>query len=322
MKKVECVVFDVKHGFCSFIKSPNNYGLLIDCGRRKHFSPIKWIRGNYNLGNKNIQYFGGRRIAEAIITHLHMDHFDDVGSLVDVEKPKYLLRDKSTLNFIDQKIKTEKNDQRKTVLEKFKSFQANYTEKVEEKINWGFDFYKYAQVSYSDAKEISLGNDNLINNRSFITAIEFAGKKILFPGDIEIEGWKKAFENAEIKKILANTNFFVASHHGHKSGFTCEILEYTGKPHIYIVSAISEDQHIDTSYSNKEFSKGYVVEGEQSKSRMISTRHRQNSIKIVINEDGSTTISIIDTPDNLNKNQARILARRNKKLLRKWGAVR
>lgn len=319
MQKLECIIFNVEHGFCSFIKSPNNYGLLIDCGSRPYFSPVKWVKGHYNIGNSNIQYYDMRRIAEAIITHLHLDHFDDVGSLEDTEKPKNLLRDKQTLRFIDKKIEKEKDERTKVILKSFKKFQEDYNKDIDDKIEWGFDFYEHSQISYDDAEEISSSDDKIINNRSFIVGIGFAGKKILIPGDIEVEGWKKAFGYDTIKKILKGTNFFVASHHGHKSGFTSEIIEYTGKPDIFIVSAKSGDEHVDSSYSKKEYSNGFLIQGDQEKSRMVSTRELKNSIKIVIQENGDASISIIDTPDNLNENQVKILERRKKQILKKLG---
>lgn len=280
MKILECTIFNVDHGFCSFIKSPNNYGLLIDCGSRERFSPVKWIRGQYNFSNENIQYYGDRRIAKAIISHLHMDHFDDVGSLIKADKPKQLLRDKESLHFIDEKIKQEKDEVARNTLIAFRDFQKEYTEPSSD-IDWGFDFFKHSQISYKDASEISSTPDKLINNRSYLVVVEYGGKKILFPGDIEVEGWLKAFENQKTQEIIADVDFFVASHHGHKSGFTSAILEYTGVPDIYIVSAQRGDEHVDSSYSNSIFSNGYLVEGDTQVSRMISTRDRGNSIRIV-----------------------------------------
>jgi len=49
MRCLECILFNVQHGLCAFVKSPTGYGLLIDCGSRGKFSPIKWIRGEYNV---------------------------------------------------------------------------------------------------------------------------------------------------------------------------------------------------------------------------------------------------------------------------------
>ncbi|MGB2696940.1 MAG: hypothetical protein WBD28_03665, partial [Candidatus Zixiibacteriota bacterium] len=189
----------------------------------------------------------------------------------------------------------------------------------EEDISWGFDFYENSQILYKDADEVSSGRENLINNRSFIVAIQFAGKKILFPGDMEVEGWKKAFYYSKIKSILKDTNFFVASHHGHKSGFTSKILEYTGKPDIYIVPARSGDEDVDTAYSKAELSKGFLVVGDTKPARMISTGQIGSSIKIIIDESGECSLSKVDTQDNLSEHQKKILARRKRRIFRNWG---
>jgi beta-lactamase superfamily II metal-dependent hydrolase len=238
MKQLECIIFNVEHGFCAFINSPNKYGYLIDCGERQGFSPIKWIKQHYNVGAGNIQYHQGRRIAKMTVTHLHADHFSDIGSFHGPAKdrPKTLLRDKKTLKYIDEKIKEGEDKKRVDVLKKFKEFQKKYDQDVEKVPDWGFDFFDERQINVEDAENISADRDKIINNRSFLISIEYAGKKILIPGDIETEGWDKAFKYSSIKEILKGTNFFVTSHHGRKSGCNSDMLTYTGIPDIYSVS--------------------------------------------------------------------------------------
>lgn len=318
MKSLECIIFDVEHGFSAFIKSPNDYGLLIDCGRKQNFSPIKWIRSNYNFNNSNIQYFERRRIAKLIITHLHADHLTDVGHLIDTEEPKHLLRDKKTIKYIDQKIEAKPNDESTKILRDFKAFQNKYTEDIDKDVDWGFDYYSSKTLSIEDAQKISTSEDKIINNRSFITVIGYAGGKILFPGDIEVEGWEKALTYKSIKESLKGINFFVASHHGHKSGFTSKIIETTGKPELFIVSAKTGDESVDSSYSKDEYCNGYLIKGDKEKTKMVSTRERNASIKIVISEKGSTEVSLIETKDNLNRDQKKILERRTNKILSAW----
>jgi hypothetical protein len=43
MSGLRVIVFDVEEGFCAFVRSPNNYALLIDCGMTEKFSPIEYI---------------------------------------------------------------------------------------------------------------------------------------------------------------------------------------------------------------------------------------------------------------------------------------
>ncbi len=322
MKTLECIIFNVDHGFCSFIKSPNDYGLLIDCGSREYFSPIKWIKGNYNIGNANIKYFERRRIAEFYLTHLHLDHFDDIGSLTDENKPKHFTRDKKIFPFLDKKISVEKDASSKALMQRLKKFSEEYSQDITNIVDWGFEYFDYDKISLKDAEQISPSDDKIINNRSFIISIKYAGMKILFPGDIEVEGWNVALTYPKIREIIKDTDFFIASHHGHKSGFTRKILEYSGIPYLYIVSAKSGDENIDSSYSNSSNSKGFLIEGDEEKSFMVSTRERKKSIKIVISETGKATVSLIDTPDNLNENQKRILMRRTKRLIKNWNLSR
>jgi hypothetical protein len=178
-----------------------------------------------------------------------------------------------------------------------------YNHKTQERPNWGFD-YKYEQLS----EEVGSSENSKINNRSFIIAISYAGKKILIPGDMEIDGWQVALQKDKFKEIVKDTNFFIASHHGHKSGFTSGILTYSGNPDLFIVSERSGDESVDTSYSKPENCKGYCVNGKNR--YMVSTR-KDGSIKISICRDGSTSVNFIDCQDNLNANQQKIRNRRS-----------
>lgn len=299
------------------MKCPNDYGILIDVGGKQRFSPVKYIRKKYCT---ILKYFKKRRISKMVVTHLHADHFSDIGSLGGYEEPKILLRDKKTIKFIDQKIKNSKPDDSKVdTLKRFKKFQEKFKEDVETQPEWGFDGFKSFQIPYKLAEEASSSDEKIINNRSFVSVLEYAGKKILFPGDIEVEGWEKFFENDSRKKLIENINFFIASHHGHKSGFSSKILDYTGKPDLFIVSAKSGDEHIDSSYSQEDNSIGHPVKNEKNTPKMISTRQKHKSIKVTIFETGKTEVEFIDTPDNLNPNQAKLRSRKTAQMTKGWG---
>jgi len=323
VKALECIIFNVEHGFCACIKSPNGYGLLVDCGSRDRFSPIKWIRQQYNVNTPGFCYYQGRQYAECVITHLHADHFDDVGSFKDSgDKPKTLVRDKRTMKFLDEKIQEAKkrgDTECVKVLEQFKKFSGDYTEDVKQKPDWGFGFYERFQLPFDKAEAVNANRNKIINNRSNVLGISYAGKKILIPGDIEVEAWQEALKDKCLQRVVAKTTFFVASPHGHKSGFTSEILDHSGKPDLFIVSARSGDEDVDTSYSKAENSNGYVVAGRNCKSHMLSTREEKKTIRIRIKVDGSTEVSLIDTPDNLNENQARLRARKTHRAALSWG---
>jgi len=323
MKCLKCIIFNVDHGFCAFVKSPNGYGLLIDCGSRPRFSPIKWLRGHYTVDTPGFRFFDGCRFAKCIISHLHADHFDDIASFYKdrKDKPKILTRDKKIIKFLDDKIREcEKKGKKKKaeVLRTFKKFSDEYDQDVKKQPDWGFDEFKTYQLSLADAENINEDREKVINNRSFLIGIKYAGSKILIPGDMEADAWKKAFDSERFEDVVEGTNFFVASHHGHKSGFTSEILDYSGKPDIYIVSAKSGDESVDTSYSKEENSNGYRISGRGYKSHMVSTREEQKSIEIAILEDGSSSINLVHAQENLSEIQASLRVKKKERLTKAW----
>lgn len=323
MRTLECTIFNVEHGLCIFVRSPNGYGLLIDCGSRSRFSPIKWIRRNYNVNTPDFRYYEGRQYAEMIITHNHHDHFSDIGSFKsDADKPRTLSRDKETLKFLEEKLHEAKetgDDRKLDDIQAYLDFSSGYTEDVENEPDWGFDMLKRYRVPYSVADRVSAGRDNVINNRSSVVGIGFGGKKILIPGDIEIAGWNEVLNSSVGRATIENTDFFVTSHHGHKSGFTSRILEVTGKPDIFITSAKSGDSHIDSSYSKSENSSGYVLLGDRAKSHSVSTRGSgERSLRIVIREDGASKMERFRAEDNLSDNQSRLRKRRTKQATADW----
>ncbi len=56
--------------------------------------------------------------------------------------------------------------------------------------------------------------DRQINNTSLILLFETAGKKLLFPGDAQIENWQFALANAKYRTLLADVDLYKVGHHG------------------------------------------------------------------------------------------------------------
>ncbi len=56
--------------------------------------------------------------------------------------------------------------------------------------------------------------DNVMNNTSVILLLEIGKRKLLFPGDAQIENWSFALSNAKWKHLLADVNLYKVGHHG------------------------------------------------------------------------------------------------------------
>jgi beta-lactamase superfamily II metal-dependent hydrolase len=70
--------------------------------------------------------------------------------------------------------------------------------------------------------------DDQMNNTSLILLFEFGGKKLLFPGDAQIENWSYALEDApnaaETRKLLAGVDLYKVGHHGSRNATPKQLL--------------------------------------------------------------------------------------------------
>lgn len=62
--------------------------------------------------------------------------------------------------------------------------------------------------------EIVRALDTAMNNTSVILLFEVAGRKLLFPGDAQIENWSYALSQPGISKLLADVDLYKVGHHG------------------------------------------------------------------------------------------------------------
>jgi hypothetical protein len=56
--------------------------------------------------------------------------------------------------------------------------------------------------------------DKVLNNTSLILLFEAGGKKLLFPGDAQIENWSYALSKPSVRRVLKNVNLYKVGHHG------------------------------------------------------------------------------------------------------------
>lgn len=56
--------------------------------------------------------------------------------------------------------------------------------------------------------------DGVLNNTSVVLLFEVGSKKLLFPGDAQLENWSYALEQAGVSESLRNVDFYKVGHHG------------------------------------------------------------------------------------------------------------
>ena len=286
------ILFDVEHGFCAFLKTPTGRTILVDCGKAANFSPIKYIR-EHELGG--VQSLNERPLTELVVTHPHEDHIEDIDSVIRDFPPALLRRHKFNWDYI----KTGNTGAGcYECLDKYSEWQARYdAPAVEPDFGASVQFFS---LTPNEARAISSSNNSTVNNSSLVVVVTVVGTqvpcKFVFGGDMEQAGWTELLKRQNFRNAVAGTCFYFASHHGHKSGFSTELLAAMGTPLLNIVSITSCDESHDDRYSSREFAQGFPVGGEWR--RMLTTR-TDGAVCIDVNNAGVATVTAKHLPENL-----------------------
>jgi len=66
-------------------------------------------------------------------------------------------------------------------------------------------------------QEIVRELDSVLNNTSVILLFEVGNKKLLFPGDAQIENWSYALSHPHVRELLAGVDLYKVGHHGSRN---------------------------------------------------------------------------------------------------------
>jgi len=74
--------------------------------------------------------------------------------------------------------------------------------------------FRMRQAAQEQLMEIVTQLDKQMNNTSLILLFETANRKLLFPGDAQIENWSVALGKEKYRKLLADVDLYKVGHHG------------------------------------------------------------------------------------------------------------
>lgn len=166
-------------------------------------------------------------------------------------------------------------------LDSYSEIRDGYTAPIKTQPDWGMTISTNLGLNLSQSKSVNSERLAWVNNSSTVVVLSYKGFKFFFPGDLMKDGWEALLKRDSFKKALEGTRFFIASHHGHSSGYTNEIFKMC-KPWINIVSEKSGEE-VDSAYSSEENASGVIIENKLR--RMITTR-KDGSIVIQVDENG------------------------------------
>lgn len=295
---LEFIVFNVERGLAVFLRTPNNYGLLIDCGSSSDFSPVQFLSTLQKDQNSALTPWNNSALSYFIVTHPHSDHITDIELLHRSLKPNIIIRRKD----IDW-ARVKKSNSNNVA---FDFYRENFfppkdygnTVPLENMPSWG-DGMTIASypLGIKDVEDISINDNAYVNNSSLVIIVKYKGYTFAITGDIEAVGLERLLSNDKsLSSGISGTaqkpgvDFLVCPHHGHSSGFCQKWFDIAGPTRVFnIVSerrkSENEDEGqtaIDSRYSDKVFSLG----SNRADRKMVSTKS-DGHIFITINDNGN-----------------------------------
>lgn len=275
-------VWDVEHGACAMLHHVLNEHAgslaMIDSGCTRDWRPSSYIR--HTLGRKQLDYL--------FITNADQDHMSDLDGLWEEDiHVKTLIRNPHPPADVLRVMKKE-NGPLTNDIERYLEIHDSYNQPVSMPFNerMGGITKKTYFNRYPDFKTT--------NDLSLAVFIEFSGFKILFPGDLEEEGWRALLERQDFRNDLAGVQVLVASHHGRENGYCREVFDYCG-PRAIVMSdkAIMHDtQGMTQSYRQRvidNWSEGVIVATTRKRRRVLTTR-RDGWIQFEVNDSGDFAV--------------------------------
>jgi hypothetical protein len=143
-----------------------------------------------------------------------------------------------------------------------------------------------------DSAYLDWADAQSINNASIVVAYEYSGVLVIFPGDIEDDGWQKLLKQnptlfGDLLKT-ANKVILLAPQHGRKSGYSQSMIDYF-KPDLMVISDGHGAGETDPRF--RACASGLEIKGEEKK--FITTKSKGRK-KISISDKGMLYIHEAD----------------------------
>ncbi len=265
-------IYDVDHGQCAMVYCPNDKKIMVDIGH------------NANRPWHPAVAFYNQIIDLLIITNLDKDHVSGYSGMSAIPIRSILINPSVNSTAL-LSLKTDgfcdsmKEIYKWLVAKEQQAAPPTYIDVQD----WGGVTIHTFQNPYP------LFDDT--NNLSTATFIRYAGFTILFPGDLEKEGWLTLLQNRIFLSYLVETTVLVAPHHGRENGCCDEVFNFCN-PQIVIISDKQKehDTQETTSWYNSKASGIPLLVPPYGKRSVLTTR-KDGHMVIQVEADGRWIIN-------------------------------
>ncbi|MDR2410831.1 MAG: MBL fold metallo-hydrolase [Bacteroidales bacterium] len=275
MAETKINFYDVGHGSCTHIITPNNTHILLDIGGGDDMSPAE-----------HLKYFHGVKALNALVlTHPHEDHYHDIKNLEKYGlKPKVLSRNNA--GFPIQKTDSNKkdhdkidcvNDMHKTYIYPVSPENDPFSPTVNGGVSW-----KSFRPDSADTT-----NDDP-NTYSGLYILEFGGIKVVLTGDNNKEIIVRMIERSDVRTAVKDADFLLAPHHGRTTDFCPEFFNLVNPRATVISDKCCEHDSQECSASCYNNGRGVPFNGD---TRHVLTTRSDGNIVLRITDYGGYSFS-------------------------------
>jgi beta-lactamase superfamily II metal-dependent hydrolase len=256
------IIWDVSHGLAVYLRTPNGRHVVIDLGTGSHrsdegFSPLTHLQ----------ERWGVDQIDLLIVTHPHIDHLDDILNLDEAMAPDVFIRPRLISN---RNLLSGIRESQKPKMLRYLELCGEYSTAIRA----GTSSDPYTPTHWGGMKiqtfipNPASGN---INNHSVVSVLEYAGSKIVIPGDNEAPSWESLKNRPGFLGAIRGADILVAPHHGRESGWDREIVSLIA-PSLTVISDKPAGTSAVSKYSNASSGWNVRAGGEMVGRKCLTTR--------------------------------------------------
>ena len=270
--------YDVEHGSCTHIITPNGKHFLFDIGTKGNRSICAFLKANYFAFGGSLDYL--------VITHPHIDHIADLSNLYTYGiAPRVLSR--STEAFPLNQVPGDGQSQ---IALKNKANEIN--NRYNSPISWEEDpsnpAYNGGLVMTRFSPTVRDNEKDDVNNYSIVEVLEYGGFKVVITGDNPSAKLIEMLKQRDFVIAITNADVLLAPHHGRDSDFCKEFVEivnprltgFSDKPIVHDTQAHSAQKYYNVT-------RGTTWSGNP---RRVFTTRSDGTITFTFQENGTWSI--------------------------------
>lgn len=277
-------IWDVQHGACATLmhRSLDRDGRLavVDSGDNQEtgWKPSLYIK--HSLKRTVLDYL--------FVTNADLDHISDLNNLwLEGITVSTFTRNRSVPTNVMRAIKETSGDLTEDI-ERYLNVDATYVYPAMAPFDQNMGGITHRTFWNSPPRFLDT------NNLSMAVFFKYGSFKILFPGDLEEDGWLALLERVDFRTELAGTTILAASHHGRENGYCATLFEHCA-PRAIVMSdkaIIHDTQRMTQTYRQRVIDNwpGGVVVQTTGKQRHVLTTRRDGWIQFVVYDSGSFDI--------------------------------